>query len=399
MSAESNVLLLSPFFYPEWISTGKYNTCLAQSLVKSGAKVDAVSSHPIFPAWEVSPSSDSLAGVRIFRGGAYVRYPASMFLRRAILELWFAWHVLSTCCLRRIHSDVVVPVFPPSLFFSLLSFFISRRVRKVGVIHDLQGVYAGQTRGYIASIVGRAIHAVERRCFLACDRLIFLSESMRDRAVADYGLEASRCVVCYPFVALEDSDEGRPEALASIFPSERRHVVYSGALGNKQKPDGLYAFMAALAAADSQVQCHIFSAGPHFERLHATYGAHGAVELHDLVSAECLQELYARSDVQVIPQELGTGDGSLPSKLPNLMAEGVPVFVICDDGSEVGRLVQSASAGYVANTWEPHALVAEFQAQKEVLLAEPRAARRARLREYVREHFSVERVVHEILRG
>jgi glycosyltransferase involved in cell wall biosynthesis len=118
-----------------------------------------------------------------------------------------------------------------------------------------------------------------------------------------------------------------------------------------------------------------------------------------MVHMECLQELYARSDVQVIPQELGTGDGSLPSKLPNLMAEGVPVFVICDDGSEVGRLVQSASAGYVANTWEPHALVAEFQAQKEVLLAEPRAARRARLREYVREHFSVERVVHEILRG
>jgi len=399
MSAESNVLLLSPFFYPEWISTGKYNTCLAQSLVKSGAKVDAVSSHPIFPAWEVSPSSDSLAGVRIFRGGAYVRYPASMFLRRAVLELWFAWHVLSTCCLRRIHSDVIVPVFPPSLFFSLLSLFISRRVRKVGVIHDLQGVYAGRDQSKFASVVGRAIHAVERRCFLACDRLIFLSESMRDRAVADYGLEASRCVVCYPFVALEDASVAQPAALASMFPPGRTHVVYSGALGNKQKPDALFAFMAALAAADSQVQCHIFSAGPHFERLHGAYGPHGAVELHDLVPAECLQELYARSDVQVIPQELGTGDGSLPSKLPNLMAEGVPVFVICDVGSEVGRLVEAALAGCVANTWDADALVAEFVSQKDVLLTEPRQARRERLREYVREHFSIERVVHEILRG
>ncbi|WP_018609045.1 glycosyltransferase family 4 protein [Uliginosibacterium gangwonense] len=399
MGSESEVLLLSPFFFPELISTGKYNTCLAEALVLRGVRVSVVSSHPLFPAWKVMPSRDKMAGVSIFRGGEFVRYPASTFLRRAVLETWFAWHVVTTCLSRRIKSEVVVPIFPPSLFFCVLSAFISHRVRKVGVVHDLQGVYAGQEKGLLAKWVGAAIHAVEKRCFQSCDRLIFLSMSMQNRALSEYGLSPKKCVVCYPFVVLPEFCSVGGGNLRHLFPPEKTHIVYSGALGNKQKPDGLYTFMVALMKSDKDVQCHIFSGGPHFERLKSLHGSDGTVDFHDLVSGEDLDELYLRSDIQLIPQELGTGDGSLPSKLPNLMAAGVPVFVICDEGSEVGLLVQNANAGAVVHTWNPQELVDTFGKFKQALAAETRAVRKGRLQQYVIDKFNIEHVVREILRS
>ena len=399
MDASKTVLLLSPFFFPEQISTGKYNACFAEECVRYGVDVSVIASHPLFPSWSVEASEAAMPGVTIYRGGASVRYPASVLLRRAVLELWFAWHVLSCWFFKRIKADVVVPVFPPSLFFFLLALVLPKRMRKVGVVHDLQGVYADRSKGVVGRLVGAAIHFVESRCFKACDKLIFLSTSMADRAIAEYALQREKCVVCYPFVALPTTKEQAGQNLATLFAAEKKHVVYSGALGDKQKPDGLYAFLSGLVQRDPETACHIFSAGPHFERLKALYGTDGLVALHDLVPVDDLDELYARSDVQVIPQELGTGDGSLPSKLPNLMAAGVPVFVVCDAGSEVGELVLEAKAGVVANTWQSAELIDAFVANRSQLLDEERSSRKTRLRSFVAQKFSIERVVEEVLKG
>ena len=145
--------------------------------MRQGVDVSVIASHPLFPSWSVEPSEAAMPGVTIYRGGAAVRYPASVLLRRAVLELWFAWHVLSCWFLKRIKADVVVPVFPPSLFFFLLALVLPKRMNKVGVVHDLQGVYADRSKGLVGRLVGAAIYFVESRCFKACDKLIFLSTS------------------------------------------------------------------------------------------------------------------------------------------------------------------------------------------------------------------------------
>ena len=110
-----------------------------------------------------------------------------------------------------------------------------------------------------------------------------------------------------------------------------------------------------------------------------------------------LAELYARSDVQIIPQALNTSEGSLPSKLPNLLAAGVPVFVICESGSELGDLVNDAKAGVVANTWDIGELVGQFRSYMVNLAAESKHDRRLRLQAFVKSKFSIESVVDSIL--
>ena len=76
-----NILLLSPFFYPEPISTGKYNTDFVKELAKKGHKVTVVCSHPIYPNWKVKKSYSNLNGVEIIRGGKFIKYPKNKMLR------------------------------------------------------------------------------------------------------------------------------------------------------------------------------------------------------------------------------------------------------------------------------------------------------------------------------
>jgi colanic acid biosynthesis glycosyl transferase WcaI len=398
-----HVLLLSPFFYPESISTGRYNTFLAQSLVRLGSQVEVVASHPIFPSWKPKISRSSLEGVLIHRGGGYLLYPNSPLFRRFILELWFTFHALLfwltsqarlTSTNHELSHLVVVPIFPPSLFFSVLSFMLPRYVRKVGIVHDLQGVYASKG-SFIHRLLGRLIHAVERRSFHSCDSLVFLSTSMLSTAVQSYGLDRIRCTVSHPFVTLPKLYSSSPSVDLGLG-SASYHVVYSGALGDKQEPDLLLDFLGALHAKAPYLQCHIFSAGPHLDRIRPLAIRLG-VHLHDLVPSDDLPHLYSQSSVQIIPQSFGTGDGSLPSKLPNLLAAGVPVFVVCDPGSELGSLVTTFNAGVVCHDWSPDVLVDCFLASWPAFQAESHAQRKARLAPLISRTFSLQPVLDQIL--
>src|ERR1700716_3087177 len=87
-----NILLLSPFFWPEPISTGKYNSLLAQALTRRGSNVSAVCSHPMYPSWRPMRCDDKLPGITCHRGGLLLRYPKKIWARRMVLELWFTFH-------------------------------------------------------------------------------------------------------------------------------------------------------------------------------------------------------------------------------------------------------------------------------------------------------------------
>ena len=221
---------------------------------------------------------------------------------------------------------------------------------------------------------------------------------MKQRAISEYGIDNSKCTVCYPFVVFSKLGNSNGVSLSGLFDTKKTNVVYSGALGDKQNPDGLLAFFQKLGEIFPDIECHIFSSGPHYERIRTICSKRSEiVKFHDLVAAEDLDELYARSDVQIIPQALGTAEGSLPSKLPNLMAAGVPVFVICEMGSELAELVTEANAGCVVYSWEIEKIVHEFSAMLGVLELEERHVCRERLRAFVEYKFSVENLVDQIL--
>jgi hypothetical protein len=394
----SNILLLSPFFWPEPISTGRYNGLLAQALSRRGAKVRAICSHPMYPSWRPTRCEAQLPGITVLRGGIWVRYPKAIWARRMILELWFAFHAFCKTWRFRNEVSTIIAVFPPNIFFLLVSAILPKRIRSVGIVHDLQGVLSSTGSGWKQRLLNRLVQVVERRTFRCCDRLVFLSKEMKQFAVAAYGLKEKQCEVRYPFVNSGKRNAGG-DNLSPMLPKGRVHVVYSGALGRKQNARELTAFFRVAAATIVEADFHIFSGGPSFDELSQESSARGDehVFFHALVDERDLNELYEKSTVQIIPQTSASSHACLPSKLPNLLAAGCCVLAMCDAHSELAQIIEDAGTGVTANSWQTEILL---EALKKAIVLASRSTqqeRREQAAAVLSAKFSLDALIDSIL--
>ena len=347
-NSKKRILLISPFFSPELISTGKFNTDLVLALRDKGNIITVLCSHPFYPNWKPKRSNIQIDGIDIIRGGGNIRYFNKVILRRIILEIWFTFFVLIKIFKFRKKIDIIIPVFPPSLAFYAILPFIEKRIMKIGMVHDLQEVYASNKRGTFNKIIRFFINKIEKHVFKSCDKLIFLSNEMLETAKVDYSLDESKLIVQYPFTTY--NYDIITNDLEIIMPKNIRHIVYSGALGEKQNPKQLYSFFNQASKSINNTMFHFFSQGNVFNNLKSE-NKNKNIKFHDLVPKENVAELYKRSTVQIIPQLPNTSKGSLPSKLPNLLISGCNILAITDKGSEIESLFNKYNLNTVVTLW------------------------------------------------
>lgn len=397
MSSE-RILFVSPFYAPEVISTGRYNSALVEALAKNGAQVQVLTGYPTYPDWKPTYCSDEDAsnGVEVIRGGLWLWYPRSSLLRRAVLEVWFCIHVALHLAVKRRDLNRIVCVLPPSLFVFVLGWLAPRDAKLIGIVHDLQGVLS-PGGSHLSRVIRNLVQKIEEKSFARFSRLIFLSESMREHAIKKYGIKREGSVVCYPFVTSSVASLSE-QPIEGMQPGAF-NVVYAGALGNKQNPKQLYQFMDSLSENIPSVMCHIFSGGPEFEslRLVAEKRKNPRLKLHGLVPDEQLPVLYSCSDIQIIPQAHGTEHGSLPSKFPNLVAAGCFVLAICDDSSELSQLVRRFSCGHVCTSWELVDLLRHAGVAIEAASKISRVDRVHQSRNWIEKSFSCAKLVEAVL--
>ena len=349
MNKLKKIVLISPFFYPEPISTGKFNTDFALKLQQEGHQVTVLCSHPFYPEWKTRYSSEKLDGITIIRGGQKIKYSNKTSLRRVVLEIWYAFFILRNIKKHQNKIDIIIPVFPPSLAFYCASFFIKKEIKKIGIIHDLQIIYSSQKKGFLNKMITFFIKRVEKSCFKNCDTLIFLSEEMKKVALNIYKISKSKCQVQFPFTTI--IDKPLSDNLKNILPNNQHNIVYSGALGEKQNPNELLDVYDYISKNISNTICYFFSQGPIFEELNKV-NSNKMIQFHPLVRKEDVQELYARSSIQIVPQSPNTSKGSLPSKLPNILASGTKILVITDKNSELEKLFNDFNLHKVLTTWD-----------------------------------------------
>ena len=358
MNAKKKILIISPFFFPEPISTGKFNTNLVLALRDRGYKVTVLCFHPFYPKWVKEESNAKLKGVTIIRGGKHLVYSKKPILRRIILETGYSFFILRKIFKLQKEVDIIISVFPPSLAFYSIIPFLQKRIKKIGIVHDLQEIYASNKKGSIQKTIRFFIRKIEKRVFRSCDRLIFLSNEMKDTAKAHYNLEESKLVVQYPFITYKK--DRITNDLENLMQKDLKHVVYSGALGEKQNPEKLYNLFNYASKNIEKVQFHFFSQGTIFNSL-KTQNDNNKIKFHDLVPSKNVEELYKRSSVQIIPQLPGTSKGSLPSKLPNLLNAGCAIIAITDKGSEIERLFKKYNLNTVATLWDNEELCSTLE--------------------------------------
>jgi len=399
LETKKNIVLLSPFFYPENISTGKYNTSLVEALTNEQVSIQVICSHPLYPNWKPIKSSAVLPGMTIQRGGHKILYPKQVILRRLVLELWFSFYAMTKIFRKRNEIDILIAVFPPTLFMFFLKLVLPKKIKTIGIIHDLLGVMATSHNSVLRKVLSKVIKYAEIASFNVCDKLVCLSESMRDTVSKQYQISPQKLVVRYPFVST-NSDMSRSNNLSQIFPTGYSHIVYSGALGEKQIPNVLLEFYQKLCANNDKIMCHIFSRGPVYNELAKNKNLRfpDRILFHDLVDEKDLAELFEKSTVQIIPQATGTGAGAFPSKLPNLLAAGVPVFAICDQESELGKLVAVSGTGYVINEWHMDSWVSGLEELLIKSAGETHRERQIKTKEMIAKMFSVQSLVKTIMR-
>jgi colanic acid biosynthesis glycosyl transferase WcaI len=385
---KKNILILSPFFYPEPISTGKFNTDFAVALKNDGHNVTVLCYHPFYPDWKIQESQEELNGIKIIRGGSNLNFSKKTIVRRFVLEFSFAFFILRKIRKHQKNKDIIIPVFPPSFaFYSILS-FLNKKIKKVGMVHDLQEVYSINKSGFINKIIRFFIHKIERKCYQTCNKLVFLSKEMKEQAKELYALQEIKLEVQYPFITIK---EKRTNDLEHLFNKDKKHVVYSGALGEKQNPEKLFNFFDQASLNTENIIFHFFSRGDTFNRL-KKINANSKIHFHGLVEKEHLEELYHKSDVQIIPQKEDTSKGSLPSKLPNLLASNCKIFLITDDNSELEVFFKKNNLDFVVTSCNIKELINSLQ----ILIDKPVDFKNQKL--VAKNFFTIDKMILKLLR-
>jgi colanic acid biosynthesis glycosyl transferase WcaI len=97
-------------------------------------------------------------------------------------------------------------------------------------------------------------------------------------------------------------------------------------------------------------------------------------------------EIYAASDICLVPQAAGTGSEAIPSKIYRIMACGKPVIASADARSDLAQLINESGCGGVVPPQDSAALVSKI---KEALEHPQRwAAKGVAGRAYVELHYS-----------
>jgi colanic acid biosynthesis glycosyl transferase WcaI len=350
----SSVNFYSPFFYPDPISTGKYNYELVKRFVELDIKTRVFCMYPFYPTWTIS--SDNLIPrepIPIIRFWKRIRFPKSIILRRVILESAFALSVLINHW--KFKSDVMIAVYPPSLFGVM---FLGNSTRKrVCIVHDLQAIYAAKKSNVLLDIISMLIKYIEKKAINKNDSVIVLSDEIENYLINEYNTPKASIVKAMPFVTIHPLIcKPNPSELINHFKDETLNIVYSGALGEKQNANELFKLFSDILAKRSGIEFIVFSSGPMYERLRVQYSS-SRIIFSDLVDEELLAELYWYSDIQVIPQSPGTSKGSLPSKLPNIVASGTNILLFSDHESELEMLILNNHLGVSVKKWDTENII------------------------------------------
>ena len=362
---------------------------MAMSLRDLGHRVTILCSHPLYPKWKTEKSNLQIPGINIVRGGLKIHYPKQTLIRRMVLEVWFSLFTLKKILPKRTQYDIIIPVFPPSLAFYIIHRFIDKRIKTVGIVHDLQEVYSMKKKSLVYRFIGYFINRIEKVNFMTCKKLIFLSSEMKETAKNIYGLNKNKLEVQYPFVSKKNKI--LTNDLTQIIDENKINIVYSGALGEKQNPEDLYDFFDFASQKLPNCYFYFFSQGHLFEKIKEN-NFNPKIKFYDLVKNENLDELYSKSTIQIVPQLAGTSKGSLPSKLPNILASRCQVLAITDKNSEIEKIFKKYDFHEAITSWNQDKML---QAIKKLLdIKDHKIDARIELAE---EIFNIDSLIHKIL--
>jgi len=294
-------------------------------------------------------------GLDVWRTYSTPGYGRDLRSRLASYGSFATW--ASAAMMRAPRPDVVVassPSLPAAAAAALVA--RARGARFVMEVRDLWPDSAVAMGLVSDPRVITAARAMERLCYRTADRVIALTEGIRDGVVAQ-GVPAAKVVLITNGVDLEWAGASAPEPVAAPVPEGAFVAMYVGAHGTYSSLETVLE-AAALLRDRPDVAVVLVGGGDRKPALQAQAAARGLqnVRFVDPVPKREVPRWLARADVCLLPyQDRALFAGALPNKTFDYLAAARPVLVAAPVG-ELTRLVASAGCGVCVPPEDPRAM-------------------------------------------
>jgi len=398
-------LILSLLFPPDRVSTALIVGDLASDLVSAGHRVTVITTKAHY-----NPDPAAPHVLRRWLGpivqcsewhGAPVYHcimPAKSAGVLHRVSSWLLFHVLSTIvgavCAR--HVDLIFAPSPP-LSIGLSAWLLSL-VHRAPFVYNVQEIYPdialklGRIREGAAL---RALRRLERFVYRVAAALTVIGPSFKQQLCAK-GVRPEKVHVIPNFVDMEthqplpkDNPFSRQWGIESVFV-----VSYAGNIGPAQGIDWV---LDACVRLRDEVGLRFVFAGEGTLRayLNAQILARGLTNCLSLPYQDpaLMPQLYAASDMSLVPLAPEAGFDAIPSKVYRIMACGRPVIAMAESQSDLATLVNESGGGWVVRPADAEALASVIR--QAVRSPEAARTRGVRGREHVMNRYSRRRVTSE----
>ena len=252
---------------------------------------------------------------------------------------------LGTAVIDRFDPDVVFAMSPP-LSLGVAGWLAAKR-RGVPFVFNIQDVFpdvAIETGTISNPKVIAAAQKLEKFVYDRADVVTVLSEEMQRNVD---GKTDSTTSIIPNFV---DISTFEPQPKENSYREEfdlvgKRVVMYCGNVGFSQSIELLADAARELAELDDVVFV-VNGGGSAIGEVRRRAEGLDNFRIIPYQPVERVPEVLAAADVHVIPLRKGLAWSSVPSKLYKILAVERPVIASVDEGTEVGRVVVEAEAGY-----------------------------------------------------
>lgn len=399
-SAVSRILLLTLVFAPDGVSTAVLMTELALELQRLGHDVTVLTTTPHYNLDEEARArqpmrrhwggllyESEIEGIRVW----HAKIPAKGSRVGARLLDYLRFHLISTVAglLKAGKFDIVLAPSPPLTIG--VSAWVLSATRRVPFVYNVQEIYpdVAVSLGVLKS--QRTIRALERLesfVYRRARTVTVISEWFK-RRLLEKGVPEKKLVVIPNFVDTGFVEPGPKHNEFAVRQNlqDKFVVQYAGNIGLTQ------GFETVLEAARLLVDLPdlrflIVGDGARREWLESELRKEPlpSLVLLPYQPRSVVPQIYATSDVCLVPLKRGTAQETFPSKIYTIMAAGRPVIASADDDSELAWVVCAARCGWTTPPDDPLRLA---QAIREAYVQRDRLPEMGQSgRQYVLAHHS-----------
>lgn len=330
------------------------------------------------PHYNVDPEARARQPLKRRWGGLFYQskcqdipvYHASMPMKGnrvgARLLDYARFHAISTAVGVKIASDcdLILALSPPLTIG--LSAWLLRLARHVPFIYNVQEIYPD-----VAVSLGilrnrhliRAMEGLERFIYSRAHAVVVISEWFRRRLLAK-GVPPERLIVIPNFVDTEFMQPGEGHNPFSVTHGLDHQfiVLYAGNIGLTQGFETILVAAKRLAHFP-ELRFLIVGDGARRNWLEEQLARNNVsnVILLPYQPRSVVPQIYASSDLCLVPLKQGTAQETFPSKIYTIMAASRPVIVSADPDSELTWVVEKANCGWAVPPDDPRALAAAIE--------------------------------------